>query len=345
MPKRAVLLVNLGSPASTSVADVRSYLREFLGDERVIDAPPQPFRSILLEGIILRTRPAKSAHAYEQVWTKEGSPLVVTSRSVQQKLAATLGTATPVYLAMRYGSPSIASVVAQIAADGIDELLLFPQYPHYAMSSYETVVVRVMEEVAKQAPKLRVTTIQPFYSDADYIEALHTVSAPYLAQPHDFVLFSYHGLPERHMRKADSSKAHCTIVPDCCTTCSPAHATCYKAQCLATTRALVARAGIAADRHSVAFQSRLLGEPWLRPFTDHELERLPSTGVKKLLVMCNAFTADCLETLEEIQQQGRDTFLEAGGESFQQIPCLNDHPAFIDFLAKRTRLWLADGRV
>jgi ferrochelatase len=245
---------------------------------------------------------------------------------------------------MRYGTPSIAAVVGQIAADGIEELLLFPQYPHYAMSSYETVVVRVKEEVAAQAPTLRVTTIQPFYADPDYIDALHTVAAPYLAQPHDFLLFSYHGLPERHMRKADSSKAHCTLVPDCCTTCSPAHATCYKAQCLATTRALVARAGIAADRHSVAFQSRLLGEPWLRPFTDHELERLPSTGVKKLLVMCNAFTADCLETLEEIQQQGRDTFLEAGGESFQQIPCLNDHPVFIDFLAKRTRLWLADGR-
>ncbi len=341
MSKRAVLLVNLGSPASTSVADVRSYLREFLGDERVIDAPPQPWRSMLLEGIILRTRPAKSAHAYEQVWTKDGSPLVVTSRSVRQKLAATLGATTPVYLAMRYGTPSIASVVAQIAADGIEELLLFPQYPHYAMSSYETVVVRVQAEVAKQTPRLRVTTIQPFFADADYINALHTVAAPFLAQPHDFLLFSYHGLPERHMRKADSSKAHCTIVPDCCTTCSPAHATCYKAQCLATTRALVARAGIAADKHSVSFQSRLLGEPWLRPFTDYELERLPAAGVKKLLVMCNAFTADCLETLEEIQQQGRDTFLQAGGESFQQIPCLNDHPVFIDFLAKRTEAWLS----
>ena len=340
MPKRAVLLVNLGSPESTSVTDVRGYLREFLGDERVIDAPPQPFRAMLLEGIILRTRPKKSAHAYAQVWTKEGSPLVVTSRSVRQKLAAALGPATPVYLAMRYGRPSIASIVAQIAADGVDELLLFPQYPHYAMSSWETVVVRVMEEVSRQAPRVRVTTVQPFYADADYIDALHTVSAPFLAQPHDYLLFSFHGLPERHMRKADSSHAHCMTVADCCTTCSPAHATCYRAQCLATTRALVARAGIPANRHSVSFQSRLLGEPWLRPFTDHELARLPKAGVKKLLVICAAFTTDCLETLEEIQQQGRDTFLGAGGESFQQIPCLNDHPAFIDFLAKRTERWL-----
>jgi ferrochelatase len=340
MSKRAVLLVNLGSPASTAVPDVRRYLREFLGDKRVIDAPPQPFRWLLLEGIILRLRPKKSAHAYAQIWQQEGSPLIVTSARVQQKLAAALGPATPVYLAMRYGQPSIASVVAQIAADGIGELLLFPQYPHYAMSSWETVVVRVMEETARQAPRLRVTTVQPFYADADYIEALHAVSAPYLSEPHDHVLFSYHGLPERHMRKADSSRAHCLVVPDCCTTCSPAHATCYQAQCLATTRALVARAGIAADRHSVSFQSRLLGEPWLRPFTDHELARLPGAGVKKLLVLCAAFTTDCLETLEEIRQQGRDTFLAAGGESFQQIPCLNDQPPFIDFLANRVRSWL-----
>ncbi len=244
MPKRAVLLVNLGSPDSTSIPDVRRYLREFLGDERVLDMPAV-LRWALLEGIILRTRPKKSAHAYQQVWTKEGSPLIVTSRRIREKLATTLGAATPVYLAMRYGNPSIASVVAQIAADGIEELLLFPQYPHYAMSSWETVVVKVKEEVARQIPILRVATVQPFFADTDYIDALHAVSAPFFAQPHDHVLFSYHGLPERHMRKADSSHAHCLTVPDCCTTCSPAHATCYRAQCFATTRALVARAGLA----------------------------------------------------------------------------------------------------
>lgn len=345
MPKRAVLLVNLGSPDSTAVPDVARYLREFLGDERVIDRPGEPFRSILVNQIIVRFRAAKSAHAYEQVWTKEGSPLVVTSKRVQELLAAKLGTATPVYLAMRYGNPSIASVVGKIAADGIDELLLFPQYPHYAMSSWETVVVRVMEEVAAQAPRMKVTTVQPFYEDADYIEALYTVSAPYFAQPHDHLLFSYHGLPARHMRKGDSSRAHCLTVPNCCETCSPAHATCYRAQCFATTKALMARAGIAADKYSVSFQSRLAGEPWLEPYTDYELERMPKVGIKKLLVICAAFTADCLETLEEIQQEGRDSFIEAGGESFSQIPCLNDHPAFIDFLAKRTERWLTAARV
>lgn len=341
MPKRAVLLVNLGSPDSTAVADVRRYLEEFLGDDRVIDRPASRFlRKVLVNRIIIPKRVGNSAHAYEQIWTEQGSPLIRLSESVRDKLAAALGPDTPVYLAMRYGNPSVASVVAQIAAAGIDELLLFPQYPHYAMSSWETVVVRVMEEVARQAPRLRVTTVQPFYADEDYIGALHAVAAPYLAQPHDFVLFSYHGLPERHMRKADSSRAHCMTAPDCCTTCSPAHATCYKAQCVATTRALTARAGIAADRHTLSFQSRLVGEPWLSPYTDHELERLPKAGIKRLLVICPAFTTDCLETLEEIQQEGRDAFLAAGGENFQQIPCLNDHPAFIDFLAARARRWL-----
>jgi ferrochelatase len=339
MPKRAILLVNLGSPESTDVTDVRSYLREFLGDERVLDLP-SPARWLLLEGIILRTRPKKSAHAYEQIWTQDGSPLVATSKSVQQKLAARLGPGTPVYLAMRYGRPSIASVVAQIVADGVGEILLIPQYPHYAMSSWETVVVKVYAEASRQEPQLKVVCVQPFYGDADYIAALHAVAAPFLAQPHDYVLFSYHGIPERHLRKADSSKAHCTIVRDCCTTCSPVHATCYRAQCLATTRALVARAGIPAARHSVSFQSRLAGEPWLAPFTDHELVRLAKEGHQRLLILCPAFLADCLETIEEISGEGKETFLGAGGESFTQIPCLNDHPAYIDFLAKRVRSWL-----
>lgn len=344
MSKRALLLVNLGSPDSTAVGDVRRYLREFLGDERVIDYPA-PLRWLLLEGIILRVRPRKSAHAYEQIWTQDGSPLITTSRSVCGKLATALGNSLPVYLAMRYGQPAISSVIAQLVADGIDEVLLVPQYPHYAMSSWETVVVKVYEEAARLAPGLRVACVRPFYADGDYIEALHAVAAPYLAQPYDHVLFSYHGVPQRHLRKADSSKAHCTIVKDCCTTPSAVHATCYRAQCLATTRALVARAGIPADRHSVSFQSRLPGEPWLTPFTDEELTRLAREGRRRMLVLCPAFIADCLETIEEISGEGKETFLHAGGTSFTQIPCLNNHPAYIDFLANRARRWLSAGTV
>lgn len=341
MSKRAVLLVNLGSPDSTSVPDVRRYLNEFLGDERVIDKPRSKLlRTILVNGIITPFRAPKSAKAYSEIWTDEGSPLVVTSKSVRQKLAAELGAQTPVYLAMRYGNPSIASVLTQLAADGVTDLLLFPQYPHYAMSSWETVVVKVREEAARLPNPPRIDTVQPFYEDADYIEALYQVSAPYLAQPHDMLLVSYHGIPERHLREGDASHAHCTLVKDCCNTCSPAHAMCYKAQVLKTTQAFVKRAGISAEKHTVSFQSRLAGEPWLTPYTDFELERLPKDGKKRLLVMTPAFVTDCLETLEEIAGEGKEQFLHAGGEWFQHVPCLNDQPPYIDFLAARVRAWL-----
>ena len=341
MSKRAVLLVNLGSPDSTSVPDVRRYLNEFLGDERVIDKPRSKLlRTLLVNGLITPRRAPKSAEAYKEIWTAEGSPLVVTSKSVREKLAAELGSDTPVYLAMRYGNPSIASVLAQIVADGVTDILLFPQYPHYAMSSWETVVVKVQEEAARLAKPLHIETVQPFYEDADYIEALYQVTAPYLALPHDMLLVSYHSIPERHLREADSSHAHCTLAGDCCNTCSPAHATCYKAQVIKTTQAFVKRAGISADKHTVSYQSRLAGEPWLTPYTDYELERLPKEGKKRLLVMTPAFVTDCLETLEEIAGEGKEQFLHAGGDWFQHVPCLNDQPPYIDFLAGRVRAWL-----
>jgi protoporphyrin/coproporphyrin ferrochelatase len=211
------------------------------------------------------------------------------------------------------------------------------------MSSWETVVARARSAVARLQPGFQLECVLPFYADPDYIDALHQVSAPWLRQPHDHVLFSYHGLPARHLRKADSSRCHCLIAPDCCNSASPAHATCYRAQCFATTRALAAKAGLAPARHSLSFQSRLAGEPWLEPFTDFELKRLPSVGIKRLLVICPSFVSDCLETLEEIAIAGRKTFLAAGGESLEQIPCLNDQAPYIGFLAGRVGRWLAAG--
>jgi ferrochelatase len=336
---RAVLLVNLGSPASPSVPDVRRYLREFLGDERVIDIPA-PLRWLLLEGIILRTRPKKSAHAYASIWTEQGSPLIHTSVSVQRKLAATVGPELPVYLAMRYGEPSVRAVIDRLVRDGIRQVLLIPQYPHYAMSSWETVVVKVREEAARRDPSLVVDCVEPFFADEDYIAALHAVSAPWLAEPHDHVLFSYHGVPLRHLRKAGCRCGDQQCVASCCEPGSPAVRTCYRAQVLATTQAFAARAGLAPGHYSSSFQSRLAGEPWCGPFTDHELQRLAASGVKRLLVLCPAFVADCLETLEEIAVEGRDTFLAAGGESFTMVPCLNDQSPYIDFLTGRATAWL-----
>lgn len=339
MSKRAVLLVNLGSPASTSVPDVREYLREFLGDRRVLDLPA-PLRWLLLEGLILRTRPKRSAHAYAKVWTPDGSPLLVISRRVREKLEAALAGAAPVYLGMRYGKPAVAEVLRQAAREGTEELLLIPQYPHYAMSSWETAVVQVYEEAARHAPNVRVRLMPPFYADPDYIDALAAVTSPALAEPFDHVLFSFHGIPERHLRQTDPSHAHCLTVRDCCATCSPVHATCYRAQCLATMRALAGKLGLPAEKYSYSFQSRLAGEPWLRPFTDHELERLPKAGVKRLIVLCPAFVADCLETLEEIAMTGKETYLGAGGETFHQVPCPNDQTPYIAFLAGRVKRWL-----
>jgi len=339
MSKPAVLLLNLGSPDSTSVPDVRRYLREFLGDERVIDRPANAaLRWILVNAIITPFRAPKSAHAYASVWTAEGSPLIVTSRRSQAKVQQRVE--LPVELAMNYGNPSIPDVLHRLAAAGVDRLLLFPQYPHYAMSSWETVVAKVHREAAHIAPDLRIECVQPYFADDDYIAALVESARPYLAKPHDHLLFSYHGIPVRHLTKADSSHAHCQAVADCCTTCSPAHATCYKAQITRTTQLFVQRAGLDPAKWSISFQSRLVGEPWLSPFTDFELKRLPAAGKKRLLVITPAFVTDCLETLEEIRVEGAGDFLAAGGQSFEHIPCLNDQPGWIDFLERRIRRWL-----
>ena len=342
MAKSAVLLLNLGSPDSTSVPDVKRYLREFLGDERVIDKPSNRFlRWLLVHGIITTFRAPKSAHAYESIWTPEGSPLILTSKKTQ--VALQQRTELPIALAMNYGNPSIPDALTKLAADGVDRLLLFPQYPHYAMSSWETVVVKVQREAARLTPHIKIECVQPYYGDDDYIDALVASARPYLDQPHDHLLFSYHGIPVRHLTKADSSKAHCQVVTDCCTTCSPVHGTCYKAQVTRTTQLFVKKAGIAADRYTQTFQSRLVGEPWLSPYTDAEFTRLGQAGKKHLLVMTPAFVTDCLETLEEIRVEGAETFHEAGGGKFTHIPCLNDQPIWIDFLEKRVRRWQETG--
>ncbi|WP_269543050.1 ferrochelatase [Cerasicoccus fimbriatus] len=339
MAKPGVLLLNLGSPASTSVPDVREYLKEFLLDERVIDAST-PIRNLIVRGFILPTRPKKSAEAYASIWTPEGSPLIVTSKKQRELVAKDRD--FPIALAMRYGEPSIASTVRELVNAGVDQLYVMPLYPHYAMSSYETVVVRVMEEVNAQKPGMNVTLLQPFYNDEDYLSAMAASVTPYLQQGYDHVLFSYHGIPERHLRKSDPSHAHCLERPDCCETCHPAHHTCYRHQCFTTTHSVAERAGIPKDKYSISFQSRLGRDPWLKPYTDFRLRDMPGEGIKNLLVLCPAFITDCLETLEEISEEGKEIFLEAGGEQFQQIPCLNDHPAFIDFLNGRIDQFLAD---
>lgn len=334
--KQAVLLLNLGSPDSLDVKDVRQYLDEFLMDERVIDVPGW-LRTFLVRGIILNTRPRQSAEAYEKVWTPEGSPLIVTSRKQQAALQEVID--LPVYLAMRYRNPSTPDVVRQMQQDGIESLFIIPLYPHYSMSSYETALVHVLETMATAGFKIPYRILPPFYNDPDYITALGAVARPYLEKSYDHLLFSFHGIPERHLRKTDPSHAHCLSCENCCDLPHPAHATCYRHQCLSTVRAFADQYQIPEEKYSVSFQSRLGKDPWLQPYTDRTLESIPASGKKHLLVICPAFTTDCLETLEEINMSGRESFLEAGGESFDMIPCLNDHPDWIAYLADKIRHW------
>ena len=337
---KGVLLVNLGSPDSPSVPDVRRYLNEFLMDGRVIDVSWLMRRFIV--GTILIKRPKESAHAYQKIWTKEGSPLIVTSRNIQRKLQERVE--VPVELAMRYQNPSIRSALQKLAGQGIDDLLLIPLFPHYAMSSYESAVERVKELARSVAPKMRIEVQPPFFNAPDYIAALVASADDYLKKGYDYLLFSYHGVPERQIKKSDPTGCHCLAKENCCETASPAQATCYRAQCLHTTAAFVQRAGVPREKYSVSFQSRLGKHPWLKPYTDFELERLAKEGVRKLLVICPSFVADCLETVEEIDMRGRETFLQAGGKEFAQIPCLNEHPLWIEALEKIVGNFVERGR-
>ncbi|MBX3736067.1 MAG: ferrochelatase [Candidatus Didemnitutus sp.] len=342
MSKTAVLLLNLGSPDSTSVPDVKRYLQEFLGDERVIDKPANPLlRKLLVNGIIIPFRVKKSAHAYESIWTPDGSPLILTSKKTQSALQQKV--TIPVALAMNYGSPSIPDVLRELTTQGVTRVLMFPQYPHYAMSSWETVVVKVQREAEQIAPQMKLDLVQPYFGDADYIDALVASAQPYLAQSYDHFLFSYHGIPVRHLTKADSSHAHCQVVADCCNSCSPIHQTCYKAQVTRTSQLFAQRAGLDPQKWSISFQSRLVGEPWLSPYTDAEFKRLAQEGKKRIVVITPAFVTDCLETLEEIRVEGAEDFKAAGGEQFTHIPCLNDQPVWIDFLARRVQQWQPAG--
>lgn len=322
---KAVLLVNLGSPDSPSVPDVRRYLNEFLMDGRVIDVA-WPLRRFIV-GMILINRPKESAHAYQSVWTPEGSPLIVTSRHVQSLLQQRVN--VPVELAMRYQNPSVPDVVKKLAGQGVTDLLMIPMFPHYAMSSYESAVEWVKQHVAKLAPQMKLTVQPPYYNHPDYIAALAAVSADAVKTDFDHLLISFHGVPERQIKKSDPTGCHCLTVPDCCNVPSPAHEFCYRAQCFQTAKLLAKQLNLPDGKWSVAFQSRLGKDPWLQPFTDVVLEQLGKSGVKKLLIMSPAFVSDCLETIEELGIRGKESFTGAGGESYTLIPCLNEHPLWI----------------
>ena len=313
-PRTAVLLVNLGTPDEPTAPALRRYLREFLSDSRVVEIPRAVWWPIL-HGIILRTRPAKSAAKYASVWMPEGSPLAVWTQRQATALGASLAEAghhVVVRAAMRYGNPSLPSTLDALRADGVTRVLVLPLYPQYAAATTASVADKVLQWAtqARRLPELRF--INEYHDDPAYINALAQQLRAHWAVHgrSDKLLLSFHGIPERSLHLGD-----------------PYHCHCHK-----TARLLAAALGLSKDQMVVTFQSRFGKAKWLEPYTEPTLQQLAASGLKSVDVMCPGFVADCLETLEEIAQEARDAFIAAGGQRFSYVPCLNDAPAWIDAL-------------
>jgi len=336
-PKKGLLLVNLGTPDAPQSGPVRRYLREFLSDPRVLDIHPVG-RWMLLNLIILPIRPAKSAEAYRKIWTKEGSPLLVHSQALAAAVKERLQGEYEVELAMRYGTPSIPDAVKALRSRGVKEFIILPLYPQEAASSSSSSLARIYEVLAEEWDVSGVRVVPAFHDHPGFLDAFAEVARPVISEARaDHVLFSYHGLPERHMRKSDPSGRHCLASAGCCDVLTDVNRHCYRAQCFATTRALAQRLNLSPAGYTVSFQSRLGRTPWIHPYTDMVLPELAKRGVKRLAVMCPAFVADCLETLEEVGLRANEQFRECGGESLTLVPSLNSHPAWVDAVVRMVR--------
>ncbi|MEM7086694.1 MAG: ferrochelatase [Bacteroidota bacterium] len=335
--KKGVLLVNLGSPDSTQPKDVKKYLDEFLMDPRVIDVPRWA-RILLVRGIILNTRPKKSAEAYAKIWWEEGSPLIVLSERLQKKVSDRVN--IPVALAMRYGSMTLQKGLQELVDQGVNEVLTIPLYPQFAMATTETIDVRVAELQSEFFPNLKITSLPSFYNRPEYVKLLaQSIKEGLEGLDYEHLLFSYHGVPERHIRKSDITQSHCKIDASCCQTPSKAHRFCYRHQCYQTTKNIAEKLELKEGTYSTSFQSRLGFDPWLQPYTDRTIERMGKEGIKKMAIVTPAFVSDCLETLEEIAMEGKEIFEEMGGEEFTTIPCLNDRDDFATLIAHWIEQW------
>ena len=337
--KRTALMINLGSPDAPDKKAVKTYLDEFLMDPCVIDLPYWK-RALLVKGIILNTRPEKSAQAYQSIWWEEGSPLIVLSQRLLKKVRQ--HTAVPTYLAMRYGNPGIEAKVLEVleAHPGLEELYVIPMYPHFAMSSYDTVVRKVKAVADQHCPGVKLVFKSPWYNHPEYIDVLAKSINEHCPEDHHLLL-SYHGIPVRHLQKSDPLGGHSTQSATCCTDTPASRATCYDYQVRETTQALVAALNRDPATVHLSFQSRLGRDPWLEPFTATVLEELPARGITNLTVACPAFVTDCLETLEEINMEGQEAYKAAGGHSFVAVPCLNDRDDWAQVLGG----WITDSRV
>ena len=324
--KKGVLLINLGSPDSTDVQDVKKYLREFLMDPMVLDSP-YLIRKCVVEFAILPKRPAASAEAYKKIWWEEGSPLIVLSKRLQNKLQEKLD--IPVGLGMRYQNPSIKSALQELYNQGVKDVLVIPLYPQYTMSSTWTVVKKTKEIQKKFFKDLNITFLNSFYNRPDYIKVLADSIRNQLPENFDKILFSYHGIPERHDQKAiEKGKKH----PE-------QNIKTYRGQCYETTELVRKELDLPEEKVFVSFQSRLGKDPWIKPYTDFVLRDFPAQNVKSLVVVAPAFVSDCLETLEEVAMGGKEIFEENGGKHYTYAACLNDSDAWVEVLHKWINGW------
>ncbi len=329
-----VLLINLGTPDEPTTPAVRRYLKQFLSDPLVIDIHPL-LRFLLLHLIILPFRSPKSAAAYQKIWMREGSPLLYYTQSLATKVSEKLGPTYAVEVGMRYGNPSIQVAMQKLIEKGVSEIRVLPLFPQYAESSTETAIAEVkrIHGGEKTSPLLKF--FPPFYNHPGFIQSFVEIGRPVLEKVKpDQVIFSFHGLPERHLRKLDRTGHHCFASEHCCDEIGSANANCYRAQCFSTARAIAQ--GLGEKDYLVTFQSRLGRTPWIKPYTDLEIVRLAQSGKKRFVVFSPAFVADCLETLEEIGIRARESVLANGAEALELVPSLNTHPRWVEAVCSFT---------
>jgi len=333
MHKRTgILLVNLGTPDSPKPKDVHRYLIEFLSDNRVMDIP-WLWRQLLVRGTIVPKRYRYSAKCYDKIWTAEGSPLVVNGLKVKNLLQKSLGEDFIVELAMRYQNPSIKDALDLLLRNDIEELIILPLFPQYASATTGSIQQKVMEDLAHRLYIPKVTFINNFSTHPGYLEAFSALGRSYQLETYDYFLFSYHGLPQRHVKKLNKHN-HCLQNNLCCQTFTDINRSCYAAQCYATTQGIAESLNMAKNAFCVSFQSRLGTEPWLEPYTNEKIIELARQGHKRVLVFCPSFVCDCLETIYEIGIEYAAEFKQAGGEQLDLVKGLNEHPKWIEALKK-----------
>ena len=324
------LLSNLGSPKSPHVKDVKEFLKEFLMDPYVIDLPWW-LRTILVKGIILNIRPKKSSKLYQSIWLKEsGSPIIYYSKKLIKQIRA-MNPQIPINLGMRYGEMTLEKAILELIEKGVTKICLIPLYPHFALSSTETCINKVKSILLKLKKNIILTTVDSFYKEDGYIMALKDIIEPYLIKPYDHIIFSYHGIPIRHLSKSHGGNSHCYKSENCCELKNECQKYCYRYQVIQTTKAIVELLNIPIKNYTHAYQSRL-SRKWLTPFTDEVVLNLSKKNVKKLIIVCPSFTADCLETIEEIGIRERKKWISYGGESLELVPSLNTNEKWIEFL-------------